>query len=426
MNKEIITFNDFIETIKQERIQHQKDDAVKLGLSRIKNYSLLFNSPEKNLRFIHIAGTNGKGSTAAFLQHSLQQEFKKVALFSSPHLIDIKERWKINNKKISSSKLRELILKIIKKEQTMPSKNKLTIFELMTLIALLFFEQSKADIVLWETGLGGRLDSTNIVTPLISLITNIGLDHKKYLGQTKKEIAYEKAGIIKKSIPCITCEEDKEAYQVIEKLAKEKKSQLIRIKKNFQVKILENKAQLKLELKTQNETFMLKSLNLLADYQAKNLALAFMCLQNLKERKMIKKFYSCVNALKKTRWDGRFQKLANGLILDSAHNKEGIKALIRNLDKGKKHKFILSFLHEKDWEAMLDYLIGYTEEIYLIQLQAPRALKMEIVKQYLKKHSIKTKIVNIETTLNNTNLSGFVATGSIILIGEILKYYQKK
>src|ERR1041385_7408541 len=195
--------------------------GLKLGLENTFKLAALAGNPQDKLRFIHVAGTNGKGSTCAMLESIYRAAGLRVGLFTSPHLVSFRERIQVNRELISEKDVVRLVDEMKPLLKEFPADHHPTFFEVVTVMALKYFAEQKCDLVIWETGLGGRLDATNIVTPLASVITNIGLDHEQWLGDTIEKIAAEKAGIIKPGVPVITAAEN-EALRVIESIAKEK------------------------------------------------------------------------------------------------------------------------------------------------------------------------------------------------------------
>src|ERR1041385_2215950 len=193
--------------------------GANFGLERAFLLAELAGRPQDKLRFIHVAGTNGKGSTCAMLESIYRHAGYKTGLFTSPHLISFAERIQINRQLIPEPEVARLVAEMRELLKQLPEGDHPTFFEVVTIMALIWFAERKCDIIIWETGLGGRLDATNIVTPLASVITNISFDHEKWLGHTIPEIAREKAGIIKPNVPVITgVEEDGEAWNVISKI----------------------------------------------------------------------------------------------------------------------------------------------------------------------------------------------------------------
>src|SRR6202451_3319688 len=187
----------------------------KLGLESTLRLAELAGNPQKRLRFIHVAGTNGKGSTCAMLESIYRAAGLRVGLFTSPRLVSFRERIQINRQLIPENELVRLVEEIQPLLKQFSADHHPTFFEVVTVMALKFFAEQKCDLVIWETGLGGRLDATNIVTPLPSIITNIAFDHQQWLGDALEKIAFEKAGIIKRGIPVVTTTDEEEALAVI-------------------------------------------------------------------------------------------------------------------------------------------------------------------------------------------------------------------
>src|SRR5471032_2239872 len=203
--------------------------GANFGLENTRKLAALAGNPQEKLRFIHVAGTNGKGSTCAMLESIYRAAGLRVGLFTSPYLVSFRERIQINRQLIPESELVRLVEEFQPLLKQFPADNHLTLFEVVTAMALKYFAEQKCDLVIWETGLGGRLDATNIVTPLASVITNIAFDHEQWLGNTLEKIAAEKAGIIKPGIPAVTATDEPSALGVIEKIAREKNAPLVKI-----------------------------------------------------------------------------------------------------------------------------------------------------------------------------------------------------
>ncbi|HMJ63781.1 MAG TPA: Mur ligase family protein, partial [Candidatus Binatia bacterium] len=199
--------------------------GANLGLENTQKLAALCGSPHEQLRFIHVAGTNGKGSTCAMLESIYRAAGLRVGLFTSPHLISFRERIQINRQLITEEEVVAQVQHIQILLREFPKETHPTFFEVVTIMALRHFAANECDLAIWETGLGGRLDATNIVTPLASVVTNVQLDHEKWLGKTIEEIAFEKAGIIKPEIPVLTCASEP-ALSVIAKVARSSKAPL--------------------------------------------------------------------------------------------------------------------------------------------------------------------------------------------------------
>src|SRR4051794_39859624 len=198
--------------------------GAKLGLDNTFSLAGLFGNPQDKLRFIHVAGTNGKGSTCAMLESIYRAAGLRVGMFTSPHLVAFSERMQVNRQLISEADVVKLVAEMKELLQQFPAEAHPTFFEVITIMALRYFAEQKCDLVIWETGLGGRLDATNIVTPLASVITNIQYDHQQWLGDTLAKIASEKAGIIKPRVPVITAVNDRDAFRILFEVARQKEA----------------------------------------------------------------------------------------------------------------------------------------------------------------------------------------------------------
>src|SRR5881296_3397061 len=189
--------------------------GTKLGLANTFKLAALAGNPQHRLRFVHVAGTNGKGSTCAMLESIYRAAGLRVGLFTSPHLVSFRERIQVNRELVSESDVVRLVGEMRELLKEFPADHHPTFFEVVTVMALRYFAEQKCELVIWETGMGGRLDATNVVMPLASVITNIALDHQQWLGDTLEKIAIEKAGIIKPSVPVVTTANSPEALAII-------------------------------------------------------------------------------------------------------------------------------------------------------------------------------------------------------------------
>lgn len=313
--------------------QKQGKTAFKKDLTNILLLSDELEHPEKKFKTIHVGGTNGKGSTSHMLASILQEAGYKVGLYTSPHLKSFTERIKINGKEIP----KRTVTSFVKKYKPFFEKQNLSFFEMTVGLAFWYFAKEKVDIAIIEVGLGGRLDSTNIITPEVSVITNIGKDHTQFLGETLPEIAFEKAGIIKQNIPIVIGERQKEVEQVFIKKAKELKSEISFAsddKQSFQT-------------------------DLLGDYQENNSKTAVIAIKKLKgfhiSEKNIKN--GLQNVVKNTSLKGRWQILQNNpkIICDTAHNKEGLSYTLKQLQKEKYKQLhvVLGVVSDKKLEEIL-------------------------------------------------------------------------
>ena len=281
------------------------------GLERTFKLSELAGNPQEKLRFIHVAGTNGKGSTCAMLESIYRAAGLRVGLFTSPHLVSFRERIQIDRRLISQDEIVRLVAEIQPLLNQFPAGNHPTMFEVVAVMALKYFAEQKCDLVIWETGLGGRLDATNIVTPLASIITNIAFDHQQWLGDTLEKIAAEKAGIIKPGVPVVTAAGAAEALAVIEKVARETHSPLRRV-----------------EIQPISGTPHPASL--LGEHQKTNAALAVATVEMLQNQIPVT-VEQIRDGLASVSWPGRLQLITRPggqkILLDGAHNVAGAETL---------------------------------------------------------------------------------------------------
>ncbi|WP_332454547.1 folylpolyglutamate synthase/dihydrofolate synthase family protein [Chryseobacterium aquaticum] len=313
------------------------EKAYKPGLENIIKLCDFFGNPQEKLKCIHIGGTNGKGSTSNMLASILQESGYKVGLYNSPHLIDFTERIKINGKNCD----KEFVFQFIQKLKTLPEDILPSFFEFTTIMAFEYFYQKKVDFAIIEVGLGGRLDSTNIIKPLLSAITNVQLDHQNILGNTIEEIALEKAGIIKSNIPIISGDENEVVKNIIKAKADREGANYI------------DATQIISDLKS----------DLKGNYQEKNIKVVLALVDELKKLEIIiseenlKK--GLLNVHKNTNFIGRwFEFSQNPLtICDTAHNQAGLEQVFSQLNAIPKHKHIvLGFVNDKKIDSVMTLL----------------------------------------------------------------------
>ena len=429
--------------------------GVKLGLERTFRLFERIGNPQNDLKFIHIAGTNGKGSVCATVAKALENVGYKVGFYSSPHLISLRERFRINGKGIQWNELEGLIDDIwpVVKEMR-ENEEYITFFEITVALAAIYFKTHDCDFVLWETGLGGRLDSTNIVSPIITAITSIGLDHEAFLGDTEEKIAAEKAGIIKKDIPLFVGNMKQEAFDVIDAVAKEKEvflSSVKDVKLNISRKLKKEKLMTGWEFsidstckdsgpqKNVNDTstsFISNSncnhkyfLPLPGEVQADNLKLSFLILRYMSE----KYSFSLDKALKgieKLKWHGRIQLLSDGNILDGAHNPQGVQEFVNTLKScypNQKFKIIFGCLAERNPQNTIELLTQIAEEFIFVPIDSTRPCFspeeiFNVTKDIVGKIPV-TIAKDSDEALGSTQNSKTAIVGSLYLAGEILKKY---
>jgi len=347
--------------------QRQGKTAFKKDLTNIIAFSEYLNYPERKFKSIHVGGTNGKGSTSHMIASVFQEAGYKVGLYTSPHLKSFTERIKINGEEVSKTFVQEFIndnIEFLKKQQ-------LSFFEMTVGMAFDYFAKEKVDIAIIEVGLGGRLDSTNIILPEVSVITNIGLDHTQFLGETLPEIAREKAGIIKEGIPIVIGEKQLSVESVFKGVAVEKEAPLFFASDN------------KGDYKT----------DLLGAYQKHNLKTAVCTLSKVKsfeiEKSHIEK--GLLNVVKNTGLKGRWQILNQSpkIICDTAHNKEGLTYVLKQLQQEsfKRLHIVLGVVSDKKLNEILPLFPEYAI-YYFCKPDISRGLKVEKLKKEAKKYGL--------------------------------------
>ena len=331
--------------------------GLKLGLEHTRSLAALAGNPQDQLRFIHIAGTNGKGSVAAMLESIYRESGLRVGLFTSPHLVSLRERIQVNRQLIRESD-------VVRWAATLQDLNPgdVTFFEFVTVLALGYFAEQRCDLVIWETGLGGRLDATNIVTPLASVITNVEPDHQRWLGHDLKSIATEKAGIIKPGIPALTATSAPEALTVIEETAQLRDSALTLVTPESASHPPLDEVQLPL----------------LGWHQRMNAATALATVQILQARFPVAET-AIRSGLETVDWPGRLQlvKTAAGrrILLDGAHNAAAatsLRAVLQENFADTPITLILGILEDKDWELMCEVLAPVAERILCVPVNSER------------------------------------------------------
>jgi dihydrofolate synthase/folylpolyglutamate synthase len=331
----------------------------------------------------------------------------KTGFYSSPHLINVCERFRIDGKAISEDRLSEIV-SIIEPHICEMRKNgsSPTYFEVTTAIAANYFALEKADFVIWETGMGGRYDATNIVIPELSVITGIGIDHSSHLGSTIEEIAFEKAGIIKEGVPLFCGELPKEAENVIVQIADEQNAECFLI--------------------SDSEPISIERLSLIGEYQKKNAKLAILTLKYLSSQLKFDLNKSLVG-LKNIRWPGRFQIIDDRIIVDGAHNPQAVESLVvslKTLYPGRKYKIIFASLKDKDTINVLKILSTIGEEFIFPEIQCSREMvsPSELIEMTQKIEGIKgEKVTCCRDGIQSTSNDNILVTGSLYLVGQVLE-----
>lgn len=388
------------------------------------------NHPEKELKFIHIAGTNGKGAVTEMISNILLNSGYKLGKFISPHLIRYNERIQINNKEITNKEMEEIIIKLdpLVKEYNSKGKGNVTLFELETTMAILYFANKKCDIVVLEVGLGGLYDCTNIVYPIVSIITSIGYDHMKFLGNTLEEIAFQKAGIIKQNSKTIFMSQSESVDNVIIERCKEENNKLFLVNKEE----IKNYSYTEEYQKFDYKEFKNIEINLKGISQIYNACIALETVNVLKEKYNIKEEI-IRKSLKNVIHRGRFEKINNNptVIYEGAHNEPAIKNFINSVDmyyKNNKKVYIISILKSKDYKTILKLLVKNDENIYIFtcgndkeRYNDAKILKDEAQKSGAKNLFIMELEEAIKMSLEKYKDYIIFTVGSFYIYGDVIK-----
>ena len=381
------------------------------GLEKTRKLAELVGNPQLSLRFIHVAGTNGKGSTCAMLENIYRQTGLKVGLYTSPHLVRFNERIQVNRVPIPDDALIRLVDQLKLSIEKLAPDLQPTFFEFTTVIALAWFAEQKCELVIWETGLGGRLDSTNIVTPLASVITNIGLDHQHILGKTLAAISFEKAGIIKPGVPVTTATADHAALEVIRFKANEMDAPLI---------VVDAAAVRRLDIRP----------GLRGSHQHTNAALAAATVRLLRFALPVTDEQLRLG-LETTVWPGRLQRVQRGnslWFLDGAHNLDGIRTLaafLQQQESGNRPTLILGMLTDKDWKEMVRELVPLAGRIITTPVGSIRTVSSEDLRSACVATGLGRPVRAVQgvaEAIKAVQSDPFVVvTGSLYFIGEFME-----
>lgn len=322
----------------------------------MKQYLTYLGHPEKEFKIIHVAGTNGKGSTCSFLESILRQHKKLTGLFTSPHLVDMRERMQIGREIVDKETFVDVYFQVkqVQKESGFPP---LTFFELILVMALLIFKKKKVEYAIIEAGMGGKSDATNALSPVLSIITAVGMDHMQYLGETLSDIAKEKAGIMKAGVPCIFVDHETTITDIFEKQAKENMTPLLRVSEDsIKLNKMDGKV---IDFSIDSRYYINSSLSVRSKgaYQAENGAVAAVAAKTLFPKMTDSVIES---GLFEAFWPGRMEEIEEGIIVDGAHNEPSIKAFMNSvkLDKNVGSRILVfAVAADKDYNAMAKDLL---------------------------------------------------------------------
>lgn len=408
-------------------------------LSDTENFYERLGNPGKRLKIIHVAGTNGKGSVCSFLYSMLQSMEKKCGLFTSPHLTDIKERIQLNGRKATEDEFFQgfsFVWETLKEfqKETGHEEYHPSFFEMLFFVAMVVFENSDLEYLVMETGLGGRLDTTNIVKkPIACVITKIGYDHMEYLGDTLSAIAAEKAGIIKEEIPVVFWDEKKEITEVITKKAKEKNASCVSVSKAHGNLIRIRDKQVDFSYKSRYYEYIEGTIASTASYQVENALIALRTMETIFNSDALSKELLMQGIYHMT-WQGRMEEVLPGVYLDGAHNEDGICALIDTvkLDNCTGKRYLLfAVAEDKQFEKMSKNLCesGLFHELIATQMDNKRSLDTDGLIQAFANYANVSVMDSVETGFEA--LMGkkepedlIYVTGSLYLIGQLKQYIE--
>ncbi len=410
--------------------------GMKFGLRGIRALLRRLGNPEKRLRCVHIAGSNGKGSTAAMVAAVLTASGYRTGLYTSPHLVDFTERIRIDGKSIPKTRVLRLAARL---QRTIEAK-RTTFFEAVTAMAFQYFKEEEVDIAVVETGLGGRLDATNVIRPLVSVITTISLEHADVLGNSLKQIAYEKAGIVKSGVPCVSGVRSDAALRVIRSVCRQRQSRFIDTRR-ARVRVLRRElSESVLSLAVGGARFPTLTLSLGGNHQARNAVLAIAALQELAlqgfkiREEAIRRGLAALSAL--TGFQGRLL-LAHrnpSVIADVAHNVESMQALIRAL-RGlgvERPHVVFGVMKDKPFRTMIRLLASVARSVSAVQPGTHRSLDAPKIESEFRRLGIPVIYRgNVRSGLRRAMTAArkkgtVLVTGSHFVVGEALAVLKRK
>jgi dihydrofolate synthase/folylpolyglutamate synthase len=416
------------------RVRYNRDT---FSLDRMRRLLRKIGDPHKNLRCVHIAGTKGKGSTATMLAEMLRACGHRVGLYTSPHLVDIRERIRINGEVITQAALTRQINKVAVPLERMRDE-KPTFFEIFTAIAFSHFAEEGVDVAVIETGLGGRLDSTNVVRPMVVGLTSISLDHMHQLGSTVEAIAGEKAGVFKPGVPAVSVPQVPGARDVLKKVARRTKTPLMFTGENIDFSYRfessrETGPQTRICLTTARSQFEHLPVPLMGEHQALNCGLALALLDQLKAQGMAIDDVAAIDALSRVKLPGRMELLQENprIIVDGAHNAASVEALMRTIGQYIPYDSMVVIFgcgSDKDIQGMLDEIMRGADKVIFSRSASPRAARPQDLAEIYEERSGKVAQVveelseAIRTASNAVSRGDIICvTGSFYLVGEAKK-----
>lgn len=411
--------------------------AINLGLQRIQRLCDLAGNPEKELKIIHVAGTNGKGSTTTFISSILISQGYRVGIYTSPYIERFTERIKINAREISEDEVARLITEISSDIDKVEQEGleRPTEFEIITACAFKYFKEQKVDFVLLEVGLGGRFDATNIVYPLLSVITTISYDHINILGDTLGKIAYEKAGIIKNGRPVVIYPQEKEAMDVILSETEGRNSS-VKLVQDIKYEVVQDSVDGIIFNAYGNREYKNIKLNMTGSYQVMNAITALKAIETLVEEGIKIDDSAIYEGFESSKWPGRFEIISREpyIVLDGGHNIQGIEVLASALKKyfpDKKIRIVCGMLKDKEYGKMIERLGEVSSDFIAVRANSPRALSADELKAAIEDKG--KNAISVESIKDGVNKGlkitkseeVLVFCGSLYMIGEVRSILRK-
>ncbi len=411
---------------------HLSSRGWKLGLEKIRQMMAELGNPHDKYPTVHIAGTNGKGSTSVMLNAMLVAAGLKTGLFTSPHLIEVTERIRCNDQQISVENLQNYIRRL----KPFFEKYQCTFFEALTAIGFVYFADQHVDIAVIEVGLGGRLDATNVLHPALAIITDIEHDHVQHLGRSREKITYEKAGIIKPNGLCLTNTRHKVVRRILDQVCTERHAQLICAPDIARLEHIHFEANgSRFDYVMNGSMINNVEVALPGEHQVQNAALAVTAAHLLRKYDVRVDDEAVRRGLKNVSWPGRLQRIAHqpDFILDVAHNANGaqrLKESIQRLYPGKKATILMGICKHKNYRAMLRHLNEIAANFIFVKANTHRALPTRVLHREAEQYG--KAIVEFQSVARGVDYAGEISTvdglilgtGSHYTVGEILKYYK--
>ena len=405
--------------------------GIKFGLNKTENLLKRLGNPHHSLRCIHIAGTNGKGSVAAMIAEILTKQNFKVGVYTSPHLVRFTERFCINGREIEPHRVISLYKDV---KAVMEKGNLPTFFEVTTTMAFKYFADENVDWAVIEVGMGGRLDATNVITPEVSVITNVSMDHQEFLGTTLAAIAREKAGIIKERIPVVSSVKQPMVQAIIKTTCYRKNSPLRLYGSDFRIRREDNRIFHYLGF---NRTINNLSISLIGEHQKINASVALACIEILEDKGLARiSDESIKSALKNVKWPGRIEILERNptILLDGAHNPSGaesLKQVLRSLPYNKLH-LVLGIMADKDIKGILRKLLPKAETVIFTKPRYERAADPDYLKRIARPYTTRFYVIpNVQQAITQAKREAdpedlICITGSLYFAGEVKELFGEK